>query len=392
MAVIQAAIAGVMRSLGKIFNTAFGWATILLFGKVPEDRQIYLSVITFGSVAWIAVLLGIAFPAFGAWLLAFVNPPRWVDRNWIRLAMLIGAIMIPLIIGFLSLKLSAPEDAPENGIEKLKAVMRGYPYTLGLAITLVMLTVFAPILHLRNVLNRWTSQHVPVIVEAPDYLGVVGEMEQALRLAGYPTVRRRASWMLRMPTKVLTALAGGAVQKLVADHLTILAAKDFEVVLHPSDLIISGKDLDAARIRAILSEALAFTKAYLTWTKEANELEDRLVAIWNEMQQRTVEFVPLDGVRRLEAVETNLRNAKFSYDEWDVLSRKKLLVERGLLQVQAGVTDRPVDPTEVPPEDIGASQMLEVMQNRTGLLSRLATAATFGALAWLGVKNRRAAR
>ena len=33
--------------LSKLLNTAFGWATTLLFGKVPSDRQIYLSLINF---------------------------------------------------------------------------------------------------------------------------------------------------------------------------------------------------------------------------------------------------------------------------------------------------------------------------------------------------------
>jgi hypothetical protein len=60
MAIIQGLLALLTRSIGRVLNTAFGWATIMLFGKVPQDRQIYLSVVAFGSVAWLIVLLGIA--------------------------------------------------------------------------------------------------------------------------------------------------------------------------------------------------------------------------------------------------------------------------------------------------------------------------------------------
>ena len=53
MAIVQVVIAGVTRQASRLLNAAFGWATALLFGKVPSDRQIYLSLISFGSVLWL---------------------------------------------------------------------------------------------------------------------------------------------------------------------------------------------------------------------------------------------------------------------------------------------------------------------------------------------------
>src|SRR5919198_2608122 len=84
MAIVQALLAALFRSAGKLLNMAFGWATIMLFGKVPQDRQLYLSVIAFGSVIWLVGLVAIVFPGFGAFLLAFVTLPPWVNRAWIR--------------------------------------------------------------------------------------------------------------------------------------------------------------------------------------------------------------------------------------------------------------------------------------------------------------------
>ena len=77
MAIIQALFAAVTRSAGKVLNTVFAWATVLLFGHVPEDRQIYVSAIAFGSVIWLVVLVGVAFPAVGTFLLSFVPLPDW---------------------------------------------------------------------------------------------------------------------------------------------------------------------------------------------------------------------------------------------------------------------------------------------------------------------------
>src|SRR5512132_2598227 len=95
MVIVQAILAAIFRSAGKLLNTAFGWATVMLFGRVPQDRQIYLSLVSFGSVIWLLTLVGIAFPRIGTFLLSFVPLPEWIDKKWIRLAMLGAALVIP---------------------------------------------------------------------------------------------------------------------------------------------------------------------------------------------------------------------------------------------------------------------------------------------------------
>lgn len=228
MAILQAVLALLFRSAGRLLNTAFGWATTMLFGKVPQDRQIYLSV--------------------------------------------------------------------------------------------------------------------------------VADVEQALDRGGFEVERQQASWMLRLPTKVLTTLAGGAIDDLVADQLTVLRSDRLEVLLHPSDLVVNGAERDAARANAIIAEQLAFTPAYMTWSKEANEIEDRLRKIWITLRQQAERPGMHNRLaERLAAVEHDLRTLELSYEEWEVLFREKLMVERALLQVKADLVDRPLDLTEAPPERLGAT-------------------------------------
>jgi hypothetical protein len=354
MAIVQALLALIFRSAGKLLNMAFGWATVMLFGKVPQDRQKYLSVIAFGSVAWMVVVLGVIFPRVGAFLLALVPLPDWVEDHWVRLAMLVAAFVTPLIVGAVSLVMLEPERRPKDLVGKAKGVLKGYPYTLGVAITLIMMTVFAPIRKVRDLVRRWTSQHVAVIVEANDYLEVVGDLQQALARGGIETRREQASWMLRLPTKVLMFFAGGSIEKLVADQLTNLKADKVEVLLHPADMVISGRELDAAHARAIITEQLTFTKAYQTWNKEAQQLEDRLRAIWCELRASRDSADPATHAR-LQAIERDLRAQMLPFEEWDVLYREKLMVERALLQMEAGIVDRPADLTEAAPEELSAA-------------------------------------
>src|SRR5262245_17436704 len=154
MAIVQALLAMITRSAGKVLNTVFGWATVLLFGRVSADRQIYLSGIAFGSVIWLVVLAGVAFPSFATFMLSFVTLPDWVGKTWIRLAMLAAVVVLPAIVGGLSIMMLDREARPRGAGAVVKTVLKGYPYTVGLAITLVMMTVFAPIMKLRALAKR----------------------------------------------------------------------------------------------------------------------------------------------------------------------------------------------------------------------------------------------
>jgi hypothetical protein len=332
MAILQAILAMLTRQLGRFLNTAFGWATSLLFGKVPEKRQTYLSVIALGSVVWLVLAIGVAFPRVGTYLLAFVPLPDWVDDFWIRMLMLALAIILPPIVGFISLFLVDPADSPRGIAERTKAILRGYPYTIGLALTLVLMLIVAPIMKLRDIAKRWTSKHVPVVVEAEDYFEVLGDVERVLRAGGMESHRERASPLLRWPTKVFTTFAGGSVEDLVADELSVLRSEKIEVLLHPSDLVIHGREKDVMRAHALLTEHLTFTKAYLTWSKEAHELEDRLGALWREIESAGSDLKRDEAQTRLRDIERDLMTIEVSYEEWEVLFREKLVVERALLR------------------------------------------------------------
>jgi hypothetical protein len=322
MALVQAMLAMVFRSAGKLLNTAFGWATVLLFGRVPEDRQIYLSGVAFGSVIWLIALLAIAFPGFGVFLFSFVSPPEWA-KPYVRIAMIAAVVVIPALVGWLSTRMVDPEDRPGT----LRAIGRGYPYTIGLALTLVVMTVFAPIMKVRNLFRRWTTEHVPVVVEAEDYERVVNEVRTALRSGGLESAPERAPWMLRFPTAILTWFAGRSLGGATDVPLQRLVSERVEVLLHPSDMVISGREPDAAHARAVLAERLTVTHAYLTWTKEANEVEDTIRAAWADLRGgRAVE-----AADRLAEVQRALHGLTVPYEEWQVLFRQTLLAQRELL-------------------------------------------------------------
>ena len=73
-------------------------------------------------------------------LLAFVPVPHFVDPLWVRIGMLAAAIALPLVVGIAILFMLEPSDRP-TGMDAARLVLRGYPLTAALAITLVFLAV-----------------------------------------------------------------------------------------------------------------------------------------------------------------------------------------------------------------------------------------------------------
>ena len=138
---ILATIFGVLgRFAGRILTTTLGWAGVLLFGQVRKDRQVVLAAITFGSVVWVVLLVGVIVPDVGTMLLAFVPVPDFVDPLWVRIGMLAAAIALPLVVGIAILFMLEPADRP-TGMDAARLVLRGYPLTAALAMTLVFLAV-----------------------------------------------------------------------------------------------------------------------------------------------------------------------------------------------------------------------------------------------------------
>src|SRR5918992_983471 len=263
MAVFGAIFAALGRFLGRVVQTALGWASTLLFGRIPESKQLLLSFVTLGSIAWVVTVLGVLVPDVGAFLLAAAPVPDFVDEGWIRLAMLAAAVVLPLLIGIGGVILIAPERRPQ-GTDLVVQVLRGYPYAAVLAVTLVFLAVVAIARKGRSIVKRWNDAHIPIVVKPGGYERVARDLEKALDDAGLDIERSAAPRVLEVPSKLLAAVGGSGVASLVPDRLIQLSQEGLEILVYPSDVFIAGREQELARARAAISTRLTFTAAYLT--------------------------------------------------------------------------------------------------------------------------------
>jgi hypothetical protein len=112
-------------------------------------------------------------------------------------------------------------------------------------------------------------------------------------------------------------------------------------------MVISGRTAEASRARAVIAEHLTFTRAYLTWSKDAHETEDALRRIWESV----LGGAGIDALARLQALEPRIATLALPYEEWEVLFRERLQVERAALRRVAGLADDAATGTSLPERD-----------------------------------------
>jgi hypothetical protein len=386
VALLAPLFALVGRFVGRVLTTTLGWASILLFGRVPEDRQVWLAVLTFGSIAWVVTAAGVLVPAVGVFLLTALPLPSWINQDLIRLVMLAAAILLPAILGAVTLLVADPADRP-RGTAILASVARGYLLAPALAVTLVILAVAGSIRKIDSAIHRRTDAHLPMVVRPTRYEALVDDVEASLKPA-LITGRRPGSQVLTVPARMLAAIAQGGIRRLVPDQLIELVGPTLTVSIYPADLAMSGTKDAVAHGRAVVTRDVRSKDAWFTTTREAQAIEDRLVAL--EEQHRPPTAEELDGVdRQLIALTA-------SQEEWEVLYRRRLqLVTSGRADVSSGRVDGG-RPAPAPRSPVAEPTTTEVPRTRRPSLGTLVGLATFvaasldlGLMAWSSWRRRR---
>src|SRR6185503_1468618 len=127
-----------------------------------------------------ASVAGVVVPDVGAVLLTAFPRPDWVPEELVRLAMLGVALLLPAILGAVTLLLFDPEDRPK-GTGLVMQVARGYVLVPTLALTLVVLAVAGTVRKLNALVHRREEGHVPIVVRPGRYEALVTTLERTLR-------------------------------------------------------------------------------------------------------------------------------------------------------------------------------------------------------------------
>jgi hypothetical protein len=326
MAIIQALFALISKSAGKILNAIFGWAVHALFGKTTSREQTILSALVGAAAAWPLLAVGVAAPKVAALALAFVPIPHSVPAWIVRLVWLALALIVPLAVGLVVAK-KRPESAPSGSL--VVNVLRGFPLTLGLALAFLVMFVSVPVMRLVALARRQKSADVPLVTDAAAYHEVAARVVETLTQHGFELRKAEPSWWVKAPMRLLSWFGGDAFAGLVPVRLEHYAGRDIEISFYMSGVLLKGKGARATWAHGLIAETAIQTRGLETFAPAAQDLERQIRETWRAWESAGS---PNSGawLPRLEGLVDELGRLDAQYDEWQLLYRQLLQLERAV--------------------------------------------------------------
>ena len=326
MAILQAIISLITRSLGKILNAIFGWAVVALFGQTSAKEQTVLSAVVAAAAAWPLLLLGIVVPKITLFVISFVPLSKSVPSIWLRIVWIALALTVPLAVGSVIAARSPDSALPEPRWKKL---LRGFQVTFALALTFLLMIFIAPGVKIASAIKGRVDVRIPLLVGK----GAGAEIVEALVVAigGYGLELRAAPppWYMSAPSLVMRKLGGRAFA--ASEPPRYRAGDGLEFSLNPNELLLRGKPNHTVHAQALAQEVLAPRDALETMDAHARDLEKQIKRVWKvyaEDPARHRESTVLLG--RVGEIARELSRRDVPFDEWQIVYRELLQLDRAL--------------------------------------------------------------
>jgi uncharacterized membrane protein YqjE len=344
MAIVQALLALVSRSLGRVLTAAFGWAVVALFGQTSGGEKVALSALVGAAALWPVLLAGIAFPRVATFVLTFVPLRDSVPTSVIRWVWVVLAVAVPFGVG-LTMAARRPvggsaavgpaagghADPREGAESRLARLGRGIPVTVALATSFLIVFVTVPARRLSGAVRRLVEVHVPLITDASAYDMVAAEIERTLRRHGFGVARVAPAWWITVPSRILLRLGGPGFREYVPDRLLYLAGPRLEAVLYPNGLYLRGPAHDTAWAHGVVVEALSAAPALQTFDPAAQDIEKQIRSVWDVYRQNPVAHRESRVLKtRVVEITRAVRELPVDYDEWQIVYRQTLQLGRAI--------------------------------------------------------------
>jgi hypothetical protein len=328
MAIIQALLALIIRSAGKIVNGMFGWAVRALFGQTSTREQTVLSGVVGLAAIWPIFLAGLLVPRVAARLLVLVPEHSRLPSYAGSVIWLVLAIAVPTTVG-LTVASRSPPGSPREPL--IRRVMRGLPITIGLASAFLIMFLSLPIVRLAELARNRKSAHVPLITDALAYHDVAGAFRDVLERHGLALQHARPDWWVTLPLRLLLWFGGDAFRSYLPHRLEHFRSPDLVMSLYPSGVLLRGSGRNVAAAYALIVEAIIETNGLETVDAAAQNLEREIHGIWKAcVLAGPGGRAAAEAQSAMLAITRELASLELDFEQWRALYRQLLQVARAM--------------------------------------------------------------
>jgi hypothetical protein len=345
MALIQAIITFIGRTVGKILSALLDWAVVALFGRVSGQRKILLWALMAAAATWPLLLLGVVAPRAAVFLVAFVPMSASLAPGLVRTIWIALAVLVPLAVG-VTLRLLSPTGRREGW---LLSIVRGVPITAGLSASFAVLLVTVPVLRVVSAARGRQDTYVPLVTTPDSYQLAAEIVPETLRRHRIAIARVEPPWWSALPSRILKRLGQGAFAGYVAEQTAYFRNGDLEAALYPNALLLRGPARVTGHAQVLAVEALTgYPDMFQTVSPAAQELERQIQRVW-EVVRSNPEAHAYAGplLSRLDEIKRDMANESLPFEDLQVIYRQLLQLGRALAgESQLLERTRPTDAKE----------------------------------------------
>jgi hypothetical protein len=305
-----------------------GWAVEALFGRTTPRQRSMFTVLIGGAIVWPVLLFGILAPKMALQVIALVPLPGSVPDWPIRVVWIALAVVIPFAVG-LAVTLKAPRAA--GGGPVVLRVLRGFPLTLGLTVSFGIIFLSVPVIELSALIRREKSIEIPLVMDAPAYGQVAGRVSAVLNKQGFSFRPGEPGWWITLPIRLLTWIGGDLLRSHVPPRLEHFIGDGLAMSLYPSGLLLRGNRERLTWAHGLIAEAVVHTDGLQTSDPKAQALERRLRPLWRRHDADPAASATDETLlRELGRITRDLKTLEVDWDDWQILYRQVLQLERAV--------------------------------------------------------------
>lgn len=325
------------QAISKSASFALGWATAIYFGQVPGKQGRTLAVISLAAAAWVIVVVGFAVPLLVGALLEMGGV---IARNFevtpLVVLWLVAAILLtPPVLAGITVLVKFHDERSFG--QWLRMIPTSYPATASLGAGVLQMVIFTPFLIVQRLIRKQSLLQTALSMrEHTDEDDLAKVVTQALRSLGIERVEvERAHGPITWPMLTVGFAARHLIGAVVRGDPVRLRADGLQLFAYATNVAVLGPSEQAHRARAALERELPFDRARITWSEDAQDLEDAIVKAYKDAGG------DLGALHdKLDEVQERVDSQSLNVEEWNLLYRLRLQAEHEVAERQLAASGR----------------------------------------------------
>lgn len=301
-------------AIAKALSKLFGLATVFFFGRAPSRDDHKFALVGLMSLAWFALLPGIAFPRLTGTMLPFLPEQDAILRATTLGLVLVGGPVIGLVIG-------RTTNRKETGSRLMLTALQGYGFAFVIGLLTLALIIVVPIVKVSHLLRNLEMHHIPVMVPAHGFDDVERRILKTLRDNGFDVHVVRENPILRTIFRVLVWVEAKVFRRDMSGRLSVIRTKledgPLVVELHPTDIAVRARNQQASYVFAVIADSLNEREVYFSWDAPAQKTEDRI-----RKARESADNGDPPGDREIAALAEEVRTLGLDPEQWNALRRQ----------------------------------------------------------------------